>query len=379
MDKFEKARGVLQKINADGWLIICNEDSDINSHFMLGVKAHARHYVYVDTNGQHQILAVQMEAPMIEKALKSQGVKASVIAYNKMEDLTSNLTRILNKPRIALNFGEDVLGSKGTTYADYIRAGDLFSVQKLAPNTEFFSAASIIYELRAVKSPEELKDMRNVCKATIEILERIPDWVKVSMTEKEVQAKLEYEYMKLGHPSFETIVASGPNSADPHHNSSAKKIKSDALLIDTGMRIDQMCSDITWTFWLGKKPPNEFVQVYRDIYASKQEAKKYYTEGIPNYLPARKCREYLTNKGYDVEKLFTHGLGHALGFEVHDIGERISSLVPEEHFLKENTIYSNEPGLYWEGKWGIRLEDDIIIKKEKCEQVTNVPKDPITI
>lgn len=379
MNKFEKAVSVLQRINGDGWLIICNEDSDVNSHFMLGVKAHARHYIFVDVNGQHQILAVQMEAPMIETALKRQNIKASVIAYNKIEDLTSNLTRILNKPRIALNFGEDILSSKGTTFADYIRAGDLFSVQKLAPSTKFFSSAPIIYDLRAIKSLEELKDMRNVCKATLEIIEKIPDWIKIGMKEKEVQAKLEYEYMTLGHPSFETIVASGPHSADPHHNSSAEKIKSGALLIDTGMRIDQMCSDITWTFWVGKKPPNEFAQVYRDIYESKQEANKYYTEGSPNQLPAKKCHEYLTNKGYDVEKLFTHGLGHALGFEVHDIGERISTLVPEEHILKENSIYSNEPGLYWEGKWGIRLEDDIIIKKERCEQVTYTPKEPITI
>jgi len=100
-----------------------------------------------------------------------------------------------------------------------------------------------------------LKDLRNVCKATIEILETIPNWVKVGMTEKEVMAKLEYEYSKLGKPSFPAIIATGIHSADPHHNTSTKKIEPGVLLIDTGMQIDEMCSDITWTFWIGNKPP----------------------------------------------------------------------------------------------------------------------------
>ncbi|MCK4687475.1 MAG: M24 family metallopeptidase, partial [Candidatus Lokiarchaeota archaeon] len=76
---------------------------------------------------------------------------------------------------------------------------------------------------------------------------------------------------------------------------------------------------------------------------------------------------------------FFHGLGHSLGFEAHDIGSRISWKVSEHHILKENMVYTNEPGLYWLDKWGIRLEDDVIIGKDKCEQVTSVSKEPIVI
>ena len=96
-------------------------------------------------------------------------------------------------------------------------------------------------------------------------------------------------------------------------------------------------------------------------------------------LPALKCREQLTAKGYDHEKLFFHGLGHPLGFVVHGIGGRLSWKSPEAHKLKENMVYTNEPGLYWRGKWGIRLEDDIIIGRDKCEQVTKVSEIPILI
>jgi Xaa-Pro aminopeptidase len=103
------------------------------------------------------------------------------------------------------------------------------------------------------------------------------------------------------------------------------------------------------------------------------------SNNTPNCLPAQKCREYLAEKGYDHEKLFFHGFGHSLGFEAHDIGARISWKVNEEFTLKENMVYTSEPGLYWKEKWGIRLEDDIIIGKNKCEQVTYIHKDPITI
>ncbi|MFW9948118.1 MAG: M24 family metallopeptidase [Candidatus Odinarchaeota archaeon] len=379
MDKFEKAQKILKEINADGWLIICNEDSDINSRFLLGVGSHARHYIYVATDGNHKVLSVEMEAAMIERSLKKKNIKCEVISYKSLNKLRSLLTSIINKSRIALNFGENVLKEDGTSQADYIHAGDYFSVKELAPNTEFVSAAPIIYELRSIKSSEELKDLRNVCKATLEILEIIPEFVKVGMTEKEVRTKIEYEYMKLGKIAFETIVGSGPNSADPHHNTSNKKIEPGVLLIDTGLQIDEMCSDITWTFWVGNNPPNKFLQAYKVLYDSKKIANEYFIDGTPNYLPARKCRDYLAEKGYDHEKLFFHGLGHSLGFEAHDIGARINKSIPDTYTLKENMVYTNEPGLYWKSEWGIRLEDDVIIGKTKCEQVTYNPKDPLLI
>jgi Xaa-Pro aminopeptidase len=379
MNKFEKAQAFLKDLNGDGWLIVCNEDSDVNSRFLLGVGSHARHYIYVAANGDHQVLAVQMEAPMIEKSLKNLGVKARVDSYNSIEDLKSKLSLIINKKRIALNFGENLFSQKGTGFADTIRAGDYFSLIKLAPQTEFFSAAPIIYDLRAIKSQEDFKDLRNVCKATIEILESLPDKVKTGMTELDVKAEIECKYLKLGRPSFPAIIGSGANAADPHHNTSAKKIEPGVLLVDTGLQIDQMCSDITWTFWVGNKPSEEFLKTYNALYESKEVSNKFLIANTPNNIPAIKCREYLANEGYDHEKLFFHGFGHSLGFEAHDIGDRISWKVPDDLILKENMVYTSEPGLYWKDKWGVRLEDDMIIGKDKCEKLTYNHQDPITI
>ncbi len=379
MNKFEKAQKILKELNGDGWLIVCNEDSDVNSRFLLGLESHARHYIYVAANGDHRILAAQMEAPMIERSLKNKGVNAIVDSYNSLEDLVSKLSLIINKSRIALNFGEDLFSQKGTGFADFIRVGDYFSLKNLSPNTEFFSAAPIISKLRSIKSQQELNDLRNVCKATIESLETIPDWVKIGMTEREIKAEIEYNYMKLGRPSFPAIVGSGAHAADPHHNTSTKKIEKGVLLVDTGLQIDQMCSDITWTFWVGNQPSDEFLKAYSVLYESKEIANKFFVENTSNCIPAKRCREYLADKGYDHENLFFHGFGHSLGFEAHDIGARISWKVPDDFILKENMVYTSEPGLYWKEKWGVRLEDDVIIGKDKCEKLTYNHKEPITI
>jgi len=379
MNKFEKAQQILQEINGDGWLIVCDEDNDIHSRYLLGVGSHALHAIFIDADGNHKVLPVVMEANMVKNSLKKKGITAEVIPFNSTSEFIEKLKNLVNKPKIALDFGENIFQENTTSYADYIPFGTYSALKKLAPNTEFISAAPIIYELRCVKSTEELKDLRNVCKATIELLETVPDFAKVGMTEREVMAKLEYEYAKVGKPAFPAIVGTGEHSADPHHNTSNEKIKPGPLLIDTGMQIDEMCSDITWTYWVGSNPSEEFIDAYNALYESKEIANKYYTDGTPSRLPAIKCREYLAEKGYDHEKLFFHGLGHALDFEAHGVGPRVSSKAPEHSILKENMVYTNEPGLYWIGKWGIRLEDDLIVGKEECEQVTYNPKDPLLI
>ncbi|MFX1426651.1 MAG: M24 family metallopeptidase [Promethearchaeota archaeon] len=378
MNKFERAREFIKEMNVDGWLIVSKENSDVNSPFLLGVNAPSLTYIFIAANGEHRVLAVEMEAPMIERSLKDKGIKAEVESFNGLKEVAPKLKSIVNKSRIALNFSENHL-NEGFFYADQLKVGDYFSIKELAPDTEFVSSAPIIYGLRSVKNQEELKDLRNVCKATLEILETIPDIVKKGMSEKELKAEIEYRYMKLGKPSFPSIVGTGAHSADPHHNTSNKKIGEGVLLVDTGLKIDQMCSDITWTFWVGNKPSEAFLEAYSVLYESKEIANKYYVDTSPANLPAIKCREFLEKKGFDHQKLFFHGFGHSLGFEAHDIGPRVSWKVPGDSKLKENMVYTNEPGLYWKEKWGVRLEDDVIIGKDKCEKVTYNHKEPIVI
>ncbi len=376
MNKFDKAAGLLKQHGIDGWLISCNEGGDIHSPYFLGIKSHARHFILIDANGNHQVIAVVMEAPMIKKALDAMKIKATVRAFNGNEEMLAFLKELVARPTIAVNYGENSLQT-GTDFADYIKAGELESLRLLAPKTRFVSAADLITGMRSVKTPGELASLREAVKMTLEIFEAIPTWVKVGMTEQEVMARLHYEFFKIGEPSFEAIVASGENTADPHHNSSGTKIAPGAFCVDAGLRRDQMSSDITWTFWIGGKPPQEFLDAYNALFEAKKVANQYMRAGTATIVPDQECRKYLESRGFDHRKLFVHGLGHALGYEVHDVGPRASAAATPGAVFEENMVYSNEPGLYWQGMWGLRLEDDIIIKKGKCEQVSYNPPDPI--
>lgn len=377
---FDRAAAVLRRLGIDAWIIACNEGSDIHSPYMLGVKSHARHFIRVDSRGKHAILATEMEAGMIRQAMARRGEPVDVIPYVTGEEMLGHVRRLLAGPVIAANYAEDPL-ERSTGFADHVKAGELANLRKLAPaGTSLVSAAGLIFELRSRKTTAELAAHREAVRITMEILEGLPGWVTAGMTEKEVAARIDHEFSRLGEVAFDTIVATGAHSADPHHNSSTAKIKPGPLLVDAGMRLDHACcSDLTWTYWLGGEPDPDFVAAYTALRRAKDVATGFMRAGVETRVPDMKCREALAEDGYDHERLYIHGLGHAIGYEVHDVGSRVSWRAPAGHVFVEDTIYSNEPGLYWEGKWGIRLEDDVIITSGGCDQVSRVPGDPLVI
>ena len=199
------------------------------------------------------------------------------------------------------------------------------------------------------------------------------------MTENEVKRELEIKYLRNGGNGFPAIVANNANAADPHHNGSDKKIEPGVLLIDSGMKPRRMCSDITWTYWVGGEPSEAFINAYQALQYAKDKSYEAVKAGLPMNLPAIKCREALAEKGYDHEKLYFHSLGHSLGFYVHDVGGGMRAKMPDTILQQENMIITNEPGLYWVNEWGVRLEDDIVIKKDGMENLSHIPKDPLVI
>ncbi|MCF2138727.1 MAG: Xaa-Pro peptidase family protein [Candidatus Lokiarchaeota archaeon] len=379
MNLFDRAQQLLEKFEIDGWLIPCQEGSDIHSEFMLDLEVHIRHYIFVSKDGNHRILTCTMEKAMVEKQLNNMGVDAQVEAYTSFDDIKTKLKPILSRSKIALDFGENVLSREGTSFAEYIPLGEYRALKEISPKTNFVSAAPIIFDLRTIKTYEDIQDLRETAKINLEILEDLPNWIKIGMTENEIKRKLEVKYLEYGGIAFPAIVANNANAADPHHNGSDKKIEKGVLLIDSGMKPHRMCSDITWTYWVGGEPSEDFVQAYQALLYSKEKSYEVIRAGLPMNLPAIKCREALTEKGYDHEKLYYHSLGHSLGFQVHDVGGGMRAKMPESYLQQENMVITNEPGLYWEGKWGVRLEDDLVIKKDGMEKLTYIPKDPLTI
>lgn len=380
VEKFARARELLVEHDIDAWLVVCNEDSDVHSRYLLGVASHALNFILVTTKGPHRVLAVTMEAPMIRKQVRDAGDAIQVSAFSGTLSLMDQLKTLLpSGGRVALDMGSDPFSRGGTAYADYLRVGQFEQIKRVAPAVKFVSAAPVIYQMRSVKSDREIAVLKEAVAVTQEVLDSVPEWVRPGMTEREVKARIEAEYLKVGEPAFETIVATGAHAADPHHNSSAAKIKPGVLLIDTGVSLGEMASDITWTYWVGGAPPADFEDAYDALYHAKIQTNEAMRAGASINYPAQRCREYLAERGYDHEQLFFHGLGHALGFQAHDVGPSCSWKADPDLTFEANMVYTNEPGLYWEGKFGIREEDDVVIRPDGAEVLSRTPPEPIQI
>ncbi len=230
----------------------------------------------------------------------------------------------------------------------------------------------IVSELRIEKSHRELAIIRENQRFTRKVVEiLVPEFIKKSILNKkritEVDVRrvvLEYFARFDAEPAFDPIVAFGKNSSYPHHisNNTPLAPDGDVILVDAGCRRKNYNSDLTRTFLLGKMK-YKAGEIFEIVKSAQKTA-------ISLLRPGAKCaqvdaaaRNFIKEKGYG--GCFIHGLGHGLGLDVH---ENPTLNPTSTHTLKENSVVTVEPGIYLKGKFGIRIEDLIVVKKDgNCE------------
>lgn len=216
----------------------------------------------------------------------------------------------------------------------------------------------------SVKNEWELENIAKACEiAEIAFNELLPE-IKEGMTESEIAALLEYKMRKHGAQglAFETIVAFGAHAAVPHHETGETKLCfGDEILIDFGCRVNGYCSDITRTFLFGDDGKHEeFKKAYACVLAAHELAKAKIVAGMTGKEADAVARDHLKRCGYG--ELFTHSLGHGLGLNVHEK----PTLSPKgEQVLENGMVFSDEPGVYAAGEYGIRIEDTVTLKDGK--------------
>lgn len=157
--------------------------------------------------------------------------------------------------------------------------------------------------------------------------------------------------------AFPSIVAFGKNSSRPHHHPTSQKLKKgDLVQIDIGAKYNNYCSDRSVVFFT-KKPTPVQQKAFSAVYEAKEKAKRAVKKGASTQTLDRIARDVL--KKYGMEDAFTHSLGHGVGLDIHE-GVTLSSRAPDKKLLKGEVI-TIEPGVYFEGKFGIRLEDMVIV------------------
>jgi len=253
--------------------------------------------------------------------------------------------------------------------------------KKMLPQIEFDTSARLsdtITKKRAVKSQEELEKIVGAQRIAERAFAKLTTKLKVGMTEKQIAAILNYYMLELGAdgPAFDIIAASGKNSAIPHATPTDKPLEQgDFLIIDFGAVVDGYHSDMTRTLVIGK-PSDSMKRVYDAVKSANEDAMRAVRADITGKLLDNVARATFEAWGY--AEYFKHSLGHGVGLEVHE--KPTLSIKSQNHStLKENMVVTIEPGLYIPGKFGVRIEDMVVVTKKECINLTKTTKTLIHI
>jgi Xaa-Pro aminopeptidase len=218
--------------------------------------------------------------------------------------------------------------------------------------------SDMVGKIRAIKDDYELKCIKAACKITDFAAAKLEKLIVPGASERSVHRELNYIMESHGADSlaFETIVASGPHSAYPHHDLSDRKLKrGDAVTCDFGAVYKGYCADLTRTYFVGK-PTTELAKVYNAVFESYKAGVKASRAGNLLGNVDKACRDVLVEQGYG--KYYVHSTGHGVGLDVHEEPRVIPGL--KEKILK-GMVFTVEPGVYIPGLGGVRIENDVYI------------------
>ncbi|MDD3374753.1 MAG: Xaa-Pro peptidase family protein [Candidatus Omnitrophica bacterium] len=242
----------------------------------------------------------------------------------------------------------------------------VFSFQKLRKamkrKVNLIPVDGLIEQIRMVKTRQEVRKIDKSIALNLKCYEYLKRIIRPGVTEQEILIKLE-RYVKSHNAefSFRPIIASGPNSCFPHARITNREIRrGEPIVVDMGIDIDGYKSDLTRVFFLGKIP-----QSIRDVYHLVREAQRLAIQRIKPGVLIRDIDQQARNflKENKIDKFFVHSLGHGVGLEVHEAPVISSKNLLE---LKAGMVFTVEPGVYFPGQFGIRIEDMVLVTSSGC-------------
>ena len=313
--------------------------------------------LYLNVNGNHKLVINELFPQ--EKDL---GVE--LVWYNDVQDGVEILSQFVEKDK---PIGIDKVWP----------ARFLLRLQELGAGSKFVNGSMIVDYVRMVKDEHEQQLMREASLANDKVMEKLIPLVNKGYTETELNKLVRDLYAESGHSgvSFDPITAYGKSGADPHHvTDNTKGKRGDSVVLDIGGILNDYCSDMTRTVFLG-----EVSDKAREVYEIVKEAQR---RGIEAAKPGKRmwdvdlaCRNYIEEKGYG--KYFTHRTGHSIGMEDHEYGD-VSSV--NEDIIQVGQVFSIEPGIYlMDEEIGVRIEDLVIITEDGCEVLNHFTKDLIVV
>ncbi|MDO8969956.1 MAG: aminopeptidase P family protein, partial [Saprospiraceae bacterium] len=246
-------------------------------------------------------------------------------------------------------------------------------LQKALPQASFVSAESTFGNLRMQKDETEISCMKKAVQIAQKALQATMPVIKSGISEQDVASELVLQLYKAGSAPelpFMPILASGPNSANPHAVPSNRKlVRGDLLVIDWGAAYEDYFSDLTRTFALGECSP-ELKKIHDTVKAANAAGRAAGKPGVAAGVVDSAARDVIEQAGYG--RYFTHRTGHGLGMEAHEPPYMFGG---NQLKLEKGMTYTVEPGIYLPELGGVRIEDDMVITENGCESLSDFPRE----
>ena len=318
---------------------------------------HERQMFLFVLKGQEPLLFV----PALEVERATSTVSFPVVGYVDSENPWKKIQNALPQvefKRVAVEFSNLIL----TKY---------HGLQSVFGKAEFENLTPLIQRMRLIKSADEVKKMMVAGQYADKAVRVGFDNISLDKTETDIIAQIDFALKQDGYEmSFDTMVLTGNNAANPHGIPAANKVENNALLLfDLGVMVNGYASDMTRTVAVGK--PDQFKKdIYNLTLEAQQAALDFIKPGVTAREVDRAAREVIEKAGYG--EYFNHRLGHGIGMDVHEFP---SIMEGNDMIIEEGMCFSVEPGIYIPGKVGVRIEDCGVVTKDGFDLFTSTSKD----
>ncbi|MEZ5287763.1 MAG: Xaa-Pro peptidase family protein [Vicinamibacterales bacterium] len=247
------------------------------------------------------------------------------------------------------------------------------SIAKAAPALTIVSATPVTAGCRMIKDAHEVECLRIAGEATLKVYKAVYESLKEGMTQADVRGLIQAGYARVGFPGFASLNV-GEYTASPHGSRTPQTIREGTILmVDDGCRVEGYTSDITRTFVLGT-PTDKMKRVFDIVRRAQQAALAAARPGVPNEAVDAAARKVLTEAGFGPGFTYlTHRVGHGMGMDMHEWPYLVKHNMygwPVDPTLQPGMVFSDEPGIYIKGEFGVRLEDDMHITESGAELLT---------
>lgn len=316
--------------------------------------------VFIPAEGQPAVVVPALEKQNFQQS----GFPGQLFAWEDAQGFETAFRQTAE----ALNLTGKRIGVEGFT----MRVRESQTIQQAAPGAQIIDADAALVDLRIIKSPEAIANMRAAVRISEQALSILLERIELGMTERQIARILSEIQTELGGEgdAFGPIVLVGPRSALPHGEPSDTPLqRGEALLIDFGTRHNGYVSDITRTFFVGK-PSARMRAVYEAVLAANEAGRSASQPGTTGEAIDKTTAQVLKDAGF--ADYIKHRTGHGLGIDVH---EHPNITVGDTRPLEPGMAFTIEPGLYLEGELGVRIEDNVVVTDDGAESLTSFPRE----